>query len=96
MADEPTTALDVTVQAKILGILKSLKDDLNLSVLFVTHDLGVVAEIADRIVVMYRGKIVEEGTVSEIFNNPKHPYVKGLFGLPTFSGLQISNPPHSR
>ena len=78
LADEPTTALDVTVQAKILGILKSLKDDLNLSVLFVTHDLGVVAEIADRIVVMYRGKIVEEGTVSEIFNNPKHPYVKGL------------------
>jgi peptide/nickel transport system ATP-binding protein len=78
LADEPTTALDVTVQAKILKILKSLRKELGISVLFITHDLGVVAEIADRIVVMYRGKIVEEGTVNDIFTKPNHPYVKGL------------------
>ena len=78
LADEPTTALDVTVQARILKILKSLREELDVSVLFITHDLGVVAEIADRIVVMYRGKIVEHGKVKEIFSNPKHPYVKGL------------------
>ena len=78
LADEPTTALDVTIQARILKILKSLREELDVSVLFITHDLGVVAEIADRIVVMYRGKIVEEGKVKEIFSNPKHPYVKGL------------------
>ena len=78
LADEPTTALDVTVQARILKILKSLREELGVSVLFITHDLGVVAEIADRIVVMYRGKIVEQGGVKEIFSNPKHPYVKGL------------------
>jgi peptide/nickel transport system ATP-binding protein len=78
LADEPTTALDVTVQAKILQILKSLRRELGVSVLFITHDLGVVAEIADRIVVMYRGKVVEQGKVADIFKNPKHPYVKGL------------------
>jgi peptide/nickel transport system ATP-binding protein len=78
LADEPTTALDVTVQAKILQILKSLRKELGVSVLFITHDLGVVAEIADRIVVMYRGKVVEQGKVADIFKNPKHPYVKGL------------------
>jgi peptide/nickel transport system ATP-binding protein len=78
LADEPTTALDVTVQAKILQILKSLRKELGVSVLFITHDLGVVAEIADRIVVMYRGKVVEQGKVKDIFKNPKHPYVKGL------------------
>lgn len=78
LADEPTTALDVTVQARILKILKSLREELNVSVLFISHDLGVVAEIADRIVVMYRGKVVEQGKVKEIFSNPKHPYVKGL------------------
>ena len=78
LADEPTTALDVTVQARILKILKSLREEFDISVLFITHDLGVVAEIADRIVVMYRGKIVEQGSVKEIFSRPKHPYVKGL------------------
>ena len=78
LADEPTTALDVTVQAKILQILKSLRKELGVSVLFITHDLGVVAEIADRIVVMYRGKVVEQGKVTDIFQDPKHPYVKGL------------------
>lgn len=78
LADEPTTALDVTVQARILEILRELRDDLGVAVLFVTHDLGVVANIADRVVVMYKGKIVEQGTVRDIFQNPSHPYVKGL------------------
>ncbi len=78
LADEPTTALDVTVQARILKILRDLRDDLGIAVLFVTHDLGVVADVADRVVVMYRGKIVEQGKVREIFQNPSHPYVKGL------------------
>jgi peptide/nickel transport system ATP-binding protein len=78
LADEPTTALDVTVQARILKILRELRDDLGIAVLFVTHDLGVVANVADRVVVMYRGKIVEQGKVRDIFQNPSHPYVKGL------------------
>ena len=86
LADEPTTALDVTVQAMILKLLKELRNELDVSVIFITHDLGVVAEIADKIVVMYRGKIVEQGAVKEIFENPKHPYVKGLLACrPTFS-----------
>ncbi|GAB4338699.1 MAG: ABC transporter ATP-binding protein [Flammeovirgaceae bacterium] len=78
IADEPTTALDVTVQATILQLMRELRDDKDTSIVFITHDLGVVAEIADRIVVMFRGKIVEEGTVWDIFSNPKHPYTKGL------------------
>ena len=78
LADEPTTALDVTVQARILKILRDLKNDLGIAVLFVTHDLGVVADIADRVVVMYRGKIVEQGNTRDIFEKPSHPYVKGL------------------
>lgn len=78
LADEPTTALDVTVQARILKILRDLKDDLGIAVLFVTHDLGVVADIADRVVVMYRGKIVEQGNTRDIFEKPSHAYVKGL------------------
>ena len=85
LADEPTTALDVTVQARILKLLKELRSELDVSVIFITHDLGVVSEIADRIVVMFRGKIVEQGTVKEIFENPQHPYVKGLIACrPTF------------
>jgi peptide/nickel transport system ATP-binding protein len=78
IADEPTTALDVTVQSTILQLMRELRDDKDTSIVFITHDLGVVAEIADRIVVMFRGKIVEEGTVWDIFSNPKHPYTKGL------------------
>ena len=86
LADEPTTALDVTVQARILKLLKELRNELDVSVIFITHDLGVVAEVADRIVVMYRGKVVEQGIAKEIFDNPKHPYVKGLLACrPTFS-----------
>jgi len=78
IADEPTTALDVTVQSRILELMQQLRDENNMGILFITHDLGVVAEIADKVIVMYQGKIVEQGTVFEIFSNPKHPYTKGL------------------
>ena len=78
IADEPTTALDVTVQKTILELLKTLQKETKMGILFITHDLGVIAELAHKVVVMYKGKIVEEGKVSEIFNNPNHPYTKGL------------------
>ena len=78
LADEPTTALDVTVQAKVLSILRELCSELGVSVLFVSHDLGLVAELADRVVVMYRGKVVEQNDTASIFTHPKHPYVKAL------------------
>ncbi len=78
IADEPTTALDVTVQATILDLLRELRDRRGMGMMFITHDLGLVAEIADEVAVMYEGKIVESGSVLEIFSNPKHPYTKGL------------------
>lgn len=86
IADEPTTALDVTVQAQILDLLRNLKDELGMSIILITHDMGVAAEMADRIAVMYAGVIVEEGTVQEIFNNPSHPYTVGL--LQSIPGLE--------
>ena len=78
IADEPTTALDVTIQAQILDLLRNLKDRINGSVLLITHDLGVIAEMADYVVVMYAGRIIEQGTASEIFHHPMHPYTIGL------------------
>lgn len=78
IADEPTTALDVTIQAQILDMLRDFKESSGMSILLITHDLGVVAEMADYVIVMYSGKIVEEGEVVELFKNPKHPYTRGL------------------
>ena len=78
IADEPTTALDVTIQAQVLDLIGSLKDEIDSSIIMITHDLGVVASICDRIAIMYGGKIVETGTTDEIFYNPQHPYTKGL------------------
>ena len=78
IADEPTTALDVTIQAEILELLRGLKDDFDLSMLLITHDLGVVAETADRVAVMYAGRIVEEASVHQLFHDPRHPYTEGL------------------
>jgi oligopeptide transport system ATP-binding protein len=78
IADEPTTALDVTIQAEILDLLRALKDEFDLSMLLITHDLGVVAETADRVAVMYAGRIVEEAPVRELFRAPRHPYTEGL------------------
>lgn len=78
IADEPTTALDVTIQAQILDLLRNLKDKINSSIMLITHDLGVIAEMADYVVIMYAGRIVEKGTVSEVFHNPLHPYTVGL------------------
>lgn len=80
IADEPTTALDVTIQAQILELMKDIQKKNNTSIIFITHDLGVVANIADRVAVMYAGQIVEYGTVNDIFYNPKHPYTWGLLG----------------
>jgi len=78
IADEPTTALDVTIQAQILDLLRDIKQKINGSIMLITHDLGVIAEMADYVVVMYAGRIVEKGTVFDIFDNPKHPYTVGL------------------
>lgn len=78
IADEPTTALDVTIQAQILDLLKKLKKELNLSIMLITHDMGVIADMADRVIVMYSGKIVESGLVGDIFKKPLHPYTEGL------------------
>ena len=78
IADEPTTALDVTVQKQILELLAQLRRDLQLSMIFITHDLGVVAQVADRVIVMYAGRIVEEGSVDEVLRHPRHPYTEGL------------------
>ena len=78
IADEPTTALDVTIQAQILDLIKDIQDEFNMSVLFITHDMAVIAEMADRVVVMFNGKIVEQGPVDQIFHEPQHDYTKKL------------------
>jgi peptide/nickel transport system ATP-binding protein/oligopeptide transport system ATP-binding protein len=80
IADEPTTALDVTIQAQILEELRQLRQDTGAGIILVTHDLGVVADIADRVVVMYAGRVVEQGTLDELFYDPQHPYTWGLLG----------------
>ena len=89
IADEPTTALDVTIQAQVLDLLRSLKDQINSSIMFITHDLGVIAEMADYVVVMYAGRIVEKGTVQEIFAHPAHPYTIGLMASKPVVGKQV-------
>ena len=89
IADEPTTALDVTIQAQILDLLRNLKDKINSSIMLITHDLGVIAEMADYVVVMYAGRVVEKGTVRDIFMNPSHPYTIGLMASKPVVGKQI-------
>jgi peptide/nickel transport system ATP-binding protein len=89
IADEPTTALDVTIQAQILDLLRNLKDKINSSIMFITHDLGVIAEMADYVVVMYAGRIVEQGTAEEIFAHPAHPYTIGLMASKPVVGRQV-------
>jgi oligopeptide/dipeptide ABC transporter ATP-binding protein len=91
IADEPTTALDVTIQAQILELMKSLREKLNMGVILITHDLGVVAETCDQVVVMYAGRVVEEGTAEDIFYRPAHPYTKGLLNsIPSHTGEKKS------
>ena len=89
IADEPTTALDVTIQAQILDLLRNLKDRINSSIMLITHDLGVIAEMADYVVVMYAGRVVEKGTVEEIFTNPSHPYTIGLMASKPVVGKKV-------
>lgn len=86
IADEPTTALDVTIQAQILDLLRQVKEEFKTSILLITHDLGVVAEMADYVVVMYGGKVIEEAPVLEIFQNPKHPYTQEFAKIKTSNG----------
>jgi peptide/nickel transport system ATP-binding protein len=89
LADEPTTALDVTIQAQILVLMKELQAEFKMSVIFITHDLGVVAQIADRVYIMYSGKIVETGNVKDVFSNPKHPYTNDLMHvIPKLDNIQ--------
>ena len=89
IADEPTTALDVTIQAQVLDLLRHLKDKINSSIMFITHDLGVIAEMADYVVVMYAGRIVEKGTADEIFSHPAHPYTIGLMASKPVVGQKV-------
>ncbi len=89
VADEPTTALDVTIQAQILDLLRDLKDRINSSIMLITHDLGVVAEMADYVVVMYAGRVVEKGTAREIFKDPRHPYTIGLMKSKPVVGQKV-------
>jgi peptide/nickel transport system ATP-binding protein len=89
IADEPTTALDVTIQAQILGLLSDIKGKINSSIMLITHDLGVIAEMADYVVVMYAGRVIEKGTAKEIFKNPAHPYTVGLMRSKPVVGRKV-------
>ena len=93
IADEPTTALDVTIQAQVLGLIRELRDRLNTAILLITHDLGVIAENADRVIVMYAGKKIEEASVIELFESPQHPYTQGLLrSVPSFDETENPSP----
>ena len=93
IADEPTTALDVTIQAQVLGLIRELRDRLNTAILLITHDLGVIAENADRVIVMYAGKKIEEASVIELFESPQHPYTQGLLrSVPSFDETENPTP----
>src|SRR5690606_19389438 len=89
IADEPTTALDVTIQGQILDLIKTLQEEEGMSVLFITHDMGVVAEVSDRTVVMYQGEAVETGTTEEIFHNGQHPYTRALLAAVPRMGSMV-------
>ena len=90
IADEPTTALDVTIQAQILSLMRGLQAEYGMAIVFITHDLGVVAQIADEVAIMYMGRIVEQGPVREIFHNPKHPYTVNLIrAIPRLGDLRV-------
>ena len=88
LADEPTTALDVTIQAQVINLMKDIIKEFNMGVIFITHDLGVIAQVADDVAVMYLGSVVEQGPVNEILKNPMHPYTRGLINaLPDINNL---------
>ena len=89
IADEPTTALDVTIQAQVLSMMSDLRDKLGTAMIMITHDLGVIAEMADYVVVMYAGRVVEKGTAQEIFANPAHPYTIGLMASKPVVGKKV-------
>ena len=89
IADEPTTALDVTIQAQVLTLMQELQAEIGMAIMLITHDLGVIADMADEVVVMYAGRVVEKGSVDDIFYNPLHPYTQGLLNsIPTLSNSQ--------
>ncbi|HXX83980.1 MAG TPA: dipeptide ABC transporter ATP-binding protein [Casimicrobiaceae bacterium] len=94
IADEPTTALDVTIQAQILELVRLLQDEMHMAVVYITHDMGVVAEVADRVLVMYRGEIVEDGSATQVFATPRHPYTRALLAsVPTLGSMQGTDAP---
>ena len=90
IADEPTTALDVTIQAQILDLMKDLKTKIGAAIILITHDLGIVAEVAERVMVMYAGRKVEEAPVAQLYRTPRHPYTQGLFGAVPKLGSSLS------
>ena len=94
IADEPTTALDVTIQAQVLALMQELQAEIGMAIMLITHDLGIIADMADEVVVMYAGRVVEKGTVDDIFYNPLHPYTRGLLNsIPTLGGTQQDSLP---